>query len=641
MGDEMLSRVCELAFDVAKEGHAPAAMKNYLYLAQRPPRAYSVAQRALEEDESFRHRVAERASVETVGEAGYLWLRRPEGWEHHFALLTDAGTGDADRPPMPAPPVTASAPPAPTVDSIESELSSLRDLVDRLADERRNVRSSVSELEEELETRRAENLSMSTRLSALRNELDEVQSAEKSVLAQRDDALRQVTELEAKVAQLSAELDDARTSLQATTSERDGLAADLEIVTAERDQSAAMLAEELSANEAKIDELRSANSQLTDDNAELASRVVVAEQARIDLEAELEEMSDKWQTAARQLAVYSGVNDQLDAAVAERNQLRGQLTDARERLVALRAIAGSGHDQLLTELAGVEQAVAGPTDAAPTTEATATEPEAPSETEFLGEGFFEDDPADVVDQPPAEEPADDALADDALADDEPDLGVEPVDEENIVEDDEPEADEPEADEPVDEHIASDEPADQDEEPEAEASVADQSTVDDEPAVDDAGDRTRINVPDHLGDAVSIARHVVSTPDVVLLIDGDGAASLGWPHLEVSARRSALVEYLGQLTAETGAAADVVFERPVGGEEALPVSRAVRVRIADLPVGESPLFAAVIDGYPREWPIAVVTDQPAISAGADAMQVTHLNNGQLLDLFLYLSTNDDQ
>ena len=56
MGDEMLASVCELAFDVAKEGGSPSTMKNYLYLAQRPPRAYSVAQRALEEDSSFRRR---------------------------------------------------------------------------------------------------------------------------------------------------------------------------------------------------------------------------------------------------------------------------------------------------------------------------------------------------------------------------------------------------------------------------------------------------------------------------------------------------------------------------------------------------------------------------------------------------------
>ena len=97
MGDEMLADVCELAFDVAKEGDAPSAMKNYLYLAQRPRRAYSVAQRVLEEDSAFRMRVAERATPESVGEAGYLWLHRPSGWEGRFSevsSLSDAPVGD-------------------------------------------------------------------------------------------------------------------------------------------------------------------------------------------------------------------------------------------------------------------------------------------------------------------------------------------------------------------------------------------------------------------------------------------------------------------------------------------------------------------------------------------------------------------
>ncbi len=145
-------------------------------------------------------------------------------------------------------------------------------------------------------------------------------------------------------------------------------------------------------------------------------------------------------------------------------------------------------------------------------------------------------------------------------------------------------------------------------------------------------------PDDLSDLVEMARHVVSTPDVVLLIDGDGAAGLGWPHLDVAVRRSALVNYLGQLTADSGAAADVVFERPVGGEEALPVSRAVRVRIAGEPMGSSSLFEAVIAGYPEEWPIAIVTDQPSITDRADEMSVTRLSNGQLLDLFLDLGSS---
>ncbi len=265
MGDEMLASVCELAFDVAKEGGAPSAMKNYLYLAQRPPRAYSVAQRALEEDETFRSRVAERATPESVGEAGYLWLQRPSGWEHRLSEISPSGapvapTPLAERPPMPEPPVTASpapapqAPaPAPTVSSIEDELSSLRGLVDRLADERQNVRSSVSDLEEELETRRAENFEMSTRLSALRTELVTVHDTETSVVAARDAAFARIEELEADVAALTADLERAQTEAAGSGAERDAAMTDLASATVERDDLSAIVASLQADIEAKCD----------------------------------------------------------------------------------------------------------------------------------------------------------------------------------------------------------------------------------------------------------------------------------------------------------------------------------------------------------------------------------------------------
>jgi len=198
-------------------------MKNYLYLAQRPRRAYSVAQRVLEEDSAFRMRVAERATPENVGEAGYLWLHRPSGWEDRFSevsSLSDAPVGEtflAERPPMPEPPVTALPAPAPvapspvsTVSSIEDELSNLRGLVDRLADERQNVRSSVSDLEQELETRRAESLEMSMRLSALSTELVTVKRTETGVAAERDESLARIERLEADVATLTADLERAQ-----------------------------------------------------------------------------------------------------------------------------------------------------------------------------------------------------------------------------------------------------------------------------------------------------------------------------------------------------------------------------------------------------------------------------------------------
>ena len=819
MGDEMLASVCELAFDVAKEGSAPSAMKNYLYLAQRPPRAYSVAQRALEEDTSFRARVADRATIENVGEAGYLWLHRPVGWEQRFSDLnagvesiSSESSGEtplAERPPMPTAPTNAAPtnaapsadgqqlPPQPTpatqipsaapveapeparaagasstVSSIENELSSLRGLVDRLADERQNVRSSVTELEVELETRRAENIEMFTKLSALRNELTTVQSSESTILLDRDRALVRVTELEADVARLTSEVERlsaeadgsssehsaALTDLATVSSERDSLREELAAVkadhTTEIDRLATVRAEldgvveqreilkgELDAvttdrnsltgqfNEVLADrdqlqiKLDSANADLGElhsqlatvegerselaallpemdelraDNTELASRLSVAEQARVDLEGQLGDVSEKWKTATRQLAVFENVNSQLDAAVSERNALEDQLSRTNDALSELNDRIGTSHDQIRAELTTIEStfgeaqsipqaadssapvaavvdvpevdvpevdvpevdvpevgvpAIDGVDDlgvpsfgdgvdfdatdtSAPEIDDSVTDVDSDEENFFDGKGI-EMDPttlggrtigdmfggtdssidADLAnldrDQTLNGNTTGDAAGLDELLDAAAD---EPLP--NVATAADPSTDEPIADVPV---VA--------------APIPD-ATPDATPAM--ASSRRLLSIPTGLDD-VSFARQVVESPDVILLIDGDGAAGLGWPHLDVATRRGALVDYLGTLTAETGAAADVVFARPVGDEDALPVSRAVRVRIADASVADSPIFASIVDGYPQEWPIAIVTNEPTLLAQASKLEATALSNDQLLDLFLDLNS----
>ena len=634
MGDEMLASVCELAFDVAKEGGAPPSMKNYLYLAHRPPRAFSVAQRALEEDAAFRQRVAARATPDNVGEAGYLWLNRPSGWEHRFSELATGSSAPAtplaERPPMPEPPVGArlnpgpeTPAPAPTISSIEDELSSLRGLVDRLADERQNVRSSVSDLEQELDTRRAENIEMSTRLSALRAEFATVQDTESKAAAERDEALARVELLEADVAILTADLERAQSEVKGSSAARDAAMADLATVAAEREelsasvfslQSTAAAADDHAKDLAEtIERLTAENAELTEtaerlgsDNTELSRRLVVAEQARVDLEGQLEEVSGKWQSSARQLAVYSSVNAQLDAAVAERNALREHLSQTTEDIARLRATVANQHEQLSAELAELEQSVASPPEAPPVDEIdqTAELSTAASALEPVGaiasldeSPFARSTPLDVDVVPETERAFED------VADVPDDVDV-PDDEDDVVGEDDDRSDE------------------------ADASIDQPST----------GGRRRIETPENLTDEESVARHVVAVPDVVLLIDGDGVAGLGWPHLDVAARRDALGRYLGALTADSGAAADVVFQRAVGGEETLPVSRAVRVRIADDSVATSSIVSTIVDGYPEEWPIAIVTDEPAVAARAEELSVTHLSNGQLLDLFLHLNAD---
>lgn len=148
------------------------------------------------------------------------------------------------------------------------------------------------------------------------------------------------------------------------------------------------------------------------------------------------------------------------------------------------------------------------------------------------------------------------------------------------------------------------------------------------------DRCRIEIPEPLlVDPLAVARHVVATDDVVLLVDGDAVAGMGWPSLSTSDRRTALVSYLGDLAADTGAAPDTIFDGAIGDDDALPVSRAVRVRLTASGIEPASALSELVDSYPREWPVAVVTDNPILAADAEGRGASVLNNGQLLDLFI--------
>ncbi len=171
------------------------------------------------------------------------------------------------------------------------------------------------------------------------------------------------------------------------------------------------------------------------------------------------------------------------------------------------------------------------------------------------------------------------------------------------------------------------------------SVTDDSDVVDDPADSDAKrhpgrKRRQIEVPsDILDDEVAVAQYVVSSPDVVLLVDGDSVAKLGWPSLPVAQQRDALVTYLADLSTSSGAAPDVVFDGRIGDDDSLPASRAVRIRLSTPPTEPAAALDELVDAYPEQWPIALVTDDESLAASANERGAAVLNNGQLLDLFI--------
>ena len=126
---------------------------------------------------------------------------------------------------------------------------------------------------------------------------------------------------------------------------------------------------------------------------------------------------------------------------------------------------------------------------------------------------------------------------------------------------------------------------------------------------------------------------MQTVDVVVLVDGDAVAEMGWPTLTLTDRRGAIVEYLEGLAASTGAAADVVFDGNIGGEESLPSSLGVRVRLTAPLVTPVIALAELIDDYPIEWPVVVVSDEGFLASEAASRGASQLSNSQLLDLFI--------
>ncbi|HEX2193189.1 MAG TPA: hypothetical protein VHH09_08345, partial [Acidimicrobiales bacterium] len=103
--DGLLRPALEAAVAVARTGEeavparpAPAALRPFLQFARLPARALTAARRVLDADGDFRERVVGEVSEEEVGRAGWLFLRRPAGWEEELeALLRAASDAEAEQ----------------------------------------------------------------------------------------------------------------------------------------------------------------------------------------------------------------------------------------------------------------------------------------------------------------------------------------------------------------------------------------------------------------------------------------------------------------------------------------------------------------------------------------------------------------
>lgn len=128
--------------------------------------------------------------------------------------------------------------------------------------------------------------------------------------------------------------------------------------------------------------------------------------------------------------------------------------------------------------------------------------------------------------------------------------------------------------------------------------------------------------------------LIRVAEVVLLVDGDAVGQLGWPSQSVAARRIALVTYLSDLSRRVGASPDVVFDGNIEGEETLPRSRVVRIRLSTPPTPPSAAIVELSSAYPGEWPMVAVSDDPDVRTAAGRRPFgTSIAPSDLLDLFM--------
>src|SRR3954470_18321747 len=184
---------------VAREGEAaeptepaPQQLRRYLRFARLPAPALDIARRVVEEDDAFRARVASHVTEDVVGEAGWLWLTRPEGWE---ARLDELRKRQQEQ------------------DHAEHEERAERESARRLSGAEDRARRAEVAL-----AGRTNELIASREEIARERELRETAEAELSQIAgsidklteQRTAAIRRLKEVEAQLAQRSADLRHAR-----------------------------------------------------------------------------------------------------------------------------------------------------------------------------------------------------------------------------------------------------------------------------------------------------------------------------------------------------------------------------------------------------------------------------------------------
>jgi predicted RNA-binding protein with PIN domain len=171
---------------------APQQLRRYLNFARLPAPALDIARRVVDDDELFRQRVADKVSEQEVGEAGWLWLTRPDGWEDRLDELRKKQQ---------------------QLEHAAHEEKLERGSQRRLAgaEERaRRAEVALTARAQEAEEARAALLEERALRRRAETELAQITSTIEELRAQRNGAVRHLKDVEAELAQRTADLRHAR-----------------------------------------------------------------------------------------------------------------------------------------------------------------------------------------------------------------------------------------------------------------------------------------------------------------------------------------------------------------------------------------------------------------------------------------------
>lgn len=210
-GPRILRGVEELALRVALEGETadpsvsvPAELKPVLRFTRLTKSARASIRRVLEEDESFRNRVAAAAVEEEVGRQGWLWLNRPDGWEREF----DAGASDTSGGDDPVNTKLRRA-----LNGAEAAVERLKLELVGATDARERAERRAADAERELAKLSAEISDLADALAEATEQRRSATRSMKSVEAERNAAREELNRLRRANIEAEAELAAARRSL--------------------------------------------------------------------------------------------------------------------------------------------------------------------------------------------------------------------------------------------------------------------------------------------------------------------------------------------------------------------------------------------------------------------------------------------